>query len=123
MKPFQSDGTFHPIATGNELRRSAVRGAGAAIAGSAGNFALQIGSVVILARLLVPSDFGIVTMVTTFSLLLRSFGLAGFTEFIMQREELTEVSRQQSVLDQCGCRDDSHSCVCKLGPAAGALLS
>jgi PST family polysaccharide transporter len=29
-------------------------------------------------------------MVTTFSLLLRSFGLAGLTEFIMQREELTE---------------------------------
>jgi PST family polysaccharide transporter len=90
LKPFQSDGTFHPIATGTELRRSAVRGAGAAIAGSAGNFALQIGSVVILARLLTPSDFGIVTMVTTFSLLLRSFGLAGFTEFIMQREELTD---------------------------------
>ena len=57
MKPFQSDGTFHPIATGKGLRRSAVRGAGAAIAGSAGNFALQIGSIVILARLLTPADF------------------------------------------------------------------
>ncbi len=90
MKPFQSDGTFHPIATGKGLRRSAVRGAGAAIAGSAGNFALQIGSIVILARLLTPADFGIVTMVTTFSLLLRSFGLAGFTELIMQREEVTD---------------------------------
>jgi O-antigen/teichoic acid export membrane protein len=67
-----------------------VRGAGAAMAGSAGNFALQIGSVVILARLLTPADFGIVTMVTTFSLLLRSFGVNGFTELIMQREELTE---------------------------------
>lgn len=90
MKPFQSDGTFHPIATGKGLRRTAVRGAGAAIAGSAGNFAVGIGSVVILARLLTPSDFGIVTMVTTFSLLLRSFGLNGFTELIMQREELTD---------------------------------
>ena len=90
MKPFQQDGTFHPVATGGGLRRSAVRGAGAAITGSGANFALQIGSVVILARLLTPADFGIVTMVTTFSLLLRSFGLAGFTEFIMQREELTD---------------------------------
>ena len=89
MKPFQSDGSFQPIATGNALRRSAVRGAGAAITGSGANFALQIGSVVILARLLTPADFGIVTMATTFSLLLRSFGLAGFTEFIMQREEVT----------------------------------
>jgi len=90
LKPFQPDGTFHPIATGKGLRRTAVRGAGAAIAGSAGNFAVGIGSVVILARLLTPSDFGIVTMVTTFSLLLRSFGLNGFTELIMQREELTD---------------------------------
>ncbi len=90
MKPFQSNGTFQPTAAGSGLRRTAVRGAGAAIAGSASNFTVQIGSVVILARLLTPSDFGIVTMVTTFSLLLRSFGLNGFTELIMQREELTE---------------------------------
>jgi O-antigen/teichoic acid export membrane protein len=90
LKPFQLDGTFHSIATSKGLRRTAVRGAGAAIAGSAGNFAVGIGSVVILARLLTPSDFGIVTMVTTFSLLLRSFGLNGFTELIIQREELTD---------------------------------
>lgn len=49
----------------------------------------MIGSVVVLARLLNPADFGIVTMVTTFSLLFRSFGLNGFTELIMQREEMT----------------------------------
>ncbi len=78
------------MATGKGLRRTAVRGAGAAIAGATSNFAVGIGSVVILARLLTPSDFGIVTMVTTFSLLLRSFGLNGFTELIMQREEMTE---------------------------------
>jgi O-antigen/teichoic acid export membrane protein len=90
LKPFQTNGTFHPIATGKGLRRSAVRSAGAAITGSAGNFAVGIGTVVILARLLTPSDFGVVTMVTTFSLLLRSFGLNGFTELIMQREELTD---------------------------------
>jgi O-antigen/teichoic acid export membrane protein len=90
LKLFQPDGTFRLTAKGTGLRRTAIRGAGAAIAGSAGNFAVQIGSVVILARLLTPSDFGIVTMVTTFSLLLRSFGLNGFTELIMQREELTD---------------------------------
>ena len=59
------------------------------IAGQAGNFAVSTGSVVILARLLTPSDFGILTMVTTFSLMLRSFGLNGFTEFIVQKEKLT----------------------------------
>ena len=89
MRPFDSTGQFHPIVTGDGLRRSAVRGVGVSIAGQAGSFAVMIGSVVILARLLTPSDFGIVTMVTTFSLLFRSFGLNGFTELIMQREELT----------------------------------
>lgn len=43
----------------------------------------------VLARLLLPADFGIVTMVTTFSLLFRSFGLNGFVELIMQRDEIT----------------------------------
>jgi O-antigen/teichoic acid export membrane protein len=89
LKLFQHDGTFRAAATGKGLRRTAVRGAGAAIVGSASSFALQIGSIVVLARLLTPSDFGVVTMVTTFSLLLRSFGLNGFTELMIQCEELT----------------------------------
>jgi O-antigen/teichoic acid export membrane protein len=89
VKPFDSAGNFHPIATGQGLRRNAVRGAGAAIIGQAGGFLAMIGSVVVLARLLTPADFGIVTMVTTFSLLFRSFGVNGFTELIMQREELS----------------------------------
>lgn len=89
MIPFQPDGTFHPIASGEGLRRSAVRGAGVSIVGSAGSFIVQMGSVAILARLLTPTDFGVVTMVTTFSLLFRSFGLNGFTELILQHEDLT----------------------------------
>jgi PST family polysaccharide transporter len=89
LKPFDSTGNFHLIAAGDGLRRSAVRGAGASIAGQACSFAVQIGSVVILARLLTPADFGIVTMVTSFSLMFRSFGMNGFTELIMQREEFS----------------------------------
>lgn len=42
-----------------------------------------------LARLLTPADFGLVTMVTTFSLLFCSIGLNGFTEGIVQAEEVT----------------------------------
>ncbi len=90
MRPFDSNGNFHRIVEGEELRQAAVRGAGASIAAQAGAFAVQIGSVVILARLLTPADFGIVTMVTTFSLLFRSFGLNGFTELIMQRAEISD---------------------------------
>jgi PST family polysaccharide transporter len=89
LQPFDSAGNFHPVEPGAGLRRIAVRGAGVAIAGQVVSFAVMIGSVVILARLLTPADFGIVTMVSTFSLLFRSFGMNGFTELIMQREELT----------------------------------
>lgn len=88
MIPFQSDGTFCGVVPKEGLRRSAVRSAGATIAGSGGSFLLGIGSVMILARLLTPADFGTITMVTTFSLLLRSFGMNGFIELIMQREEI-----------------------------------
>ena len=90
MIPFRSDGTFQPIAPGGGLRRTAVRGAGAAFAGQASSFVVGMGSVVVLARLLTPADFGIVTMVTTVSLLFRSFGLNGFTELIVQRDELQQ---------------------------------
>jgi PST family polysaccharide transporter len=50
--------------------------------------AAQIIAVVVLARLLTPTDFGLVTMVTTFSLLLLNFGLNGFTESVIQRAEI-----------------------------------
>jgi len=51
-------------------------------------FAIQIISTVVLARLLTPSDFGLVTMVTTFSLLLVNFGGNGFTEAVIQWKEI-----------------------------------
>jgi PST family polysaccharide transporter len=89
LRPFDSNGDFQGLTGGHGLRRAAIQGAGATIAGQAVSFAIQIGSVVILARLLTPADFGVVTMVTTFSLLFRSFGLNGFTELIMQREGIT----------------------------------
>ncbi len=53
------------------------------------SFVVQIAATVVLARLLTPADFGVVTMVTTFSLLVSSFGLNGFTEVILQREDVT----------------------------------
>jgi O-antigen/teichoic acid export membrane protein len=51
-------------------------------------FAVQLISTVILARLLMPADFGLVTMVTTFSLVLMGFGQNGYAEAVMQRAEM-----------------------------------
>lgn len=70
------------------MRRLAVRGAGATLTAAGLTFLAQLVGTVVLARLLTPADFGVVAMATTFSLLLASFGLNGFTEAVIQCEEI-----------------------------------
>ena len=88
MIPFDANGVFRPKTGSHELKRLAVRGAAATISASGLALAAQVVSTVVLARLLTPADFGVVAMVTTFSLLLVSFGLNGFTEAVIQCEEI-----------------------------------
>ena len=88
MKPFDADGRFRPDPETDGLRRLAVRGAGVTVFSSGLGLAFQVIATVTLARLLTPWDFGVVTMVTTFSLLLVNFGLNGFTEAVLQSEEM-----------------------------------
>jgi PST family polysaccharide transporter len=88
MIPFDASGAFHPVAEDSELRRLAVRGAAAAVSAQALTLTAQVVTTVVLARLLTPPDFGVVAMVTTFSLLLTSFGTNGFTEAVIQCEEI-----------------------------------
>ena len=87
MIPFDASGCFRPAAE-RELRRAAIRSAAATVTSSGVALAAQVISTVALARLLTPADFGVVTMVTTFSLLLSNFGLNGFTESVIQCEEV-----------------------------------
>ena len=88
MRPFDKDGIFHPIDGAVALRRLAVRGAGITVFSGGVGLSIQIVATVVLARLLTPNDFGLVTMVTTFSLLLINFGWNGFTEAVIQRETI-----------------------------------
>ena len=88
MKPFDERGTFRPVETGDGLRRLAVKGAGVTLACQTLGLAIHVISTVVLARLLDPGDFGLVAMVTTFSLLLQNVGFNGFTEAILQRGEI-----------------------------------
>jgi O-antigen/teichoic acid export membrane protein len=90
MIPFDASGTFCAGNGGHELRHLAVRSAAATVSASALAMGAQVISTVILARLLTPADFGVVTMVTTFSLLLINFGLCGFTEAVIQSEEIDQ---------------------------------
>jgi PST family polysaccharide transporter len=71
-----------------DIKKRAVRGAGVMVFSHAFGFFIHMASTIILARLLVPEDFGLVAMVTTFSILLMNFGMNGFTEAIIQKEDL-----------------------------------
>jgi O-antigen/teichoic acid export membrane protein len=90
LKPFDTNGVFAPAVPegGHGLRRAAVRGAGMTVLSSGLSVGIQMIATVVLARMLAPRDFGLVTMVTTFSLLLSNFGLNGFTEAVVQREQM-----------------------------------
>lgn len=88
MNPFDRDGIFRLAADDDRLRSLAVRGAGFTVFGQSLGFVVQMAATVILARLLTPDDFGLITMVTTFSLLVMNFGLNGFTEAVLQRDTM-----------------------------------
>ena len=70
------------------MRQLATQGAGATLLSGGVGLAAQIIAAVVLARLLTPRDFGVVGMVTTFSLLLANLGLNGFTESVVQRKDI-----------------------------------
>jgi PST family polysaccharide transporter len=88
LKPFDSSGAFRPGT--NQLLGLALRGAGVTVLTSGLGLGIQVISTITLARLLTPRDFGVVTMVTTFSLLLLNFGLNGFTEAVIQTAEIND---------------------------------
>lgn len=73
-----------------EFKTKVVKGAGINIVAQFLGFVCQIAGVVVLARLLSPKDFGLVAMVTAFSQWLMNFGINGFTEFIIQKQNITD---------------------------------
>jgi polysaccharide transporter, PST family len=88
VKPFDHAGAFRLPAEGDGLRSLAVRGAGMTVLSQGVVTAAQMAATVVLARLLTPGDFGLVAMVTTFSLLLMNLGFNGFTEAVIQRPRM-----------------------------------
>jgi polysaccharide transporter, PST family len=88
VKPFDEGGAFRLSIEGDEVRQRGVRSAGVTVLSQALAFGIQLAATVVLARLVAPKDFGLLTMVTTSSLLLASFGQAGFIEAVVQREKI-----------------------------------
>jgi O-antigen/teichoic acid export membrane protein len=73
-----------------DLKERTIRGGSARIFAQAASFGLRVGSLMMLARLLNPKDFGLVGMVTAFTgvlFLLKDFGLSAAS---VQRESVTE---------------------------------
>ena len=76
-----------------DLKEKTIRGGLARVIAQGANFFLRIGSVMILSRMLNPTDFGLVGMVTAFTgilFLFRDFGLSSAT---VQRENVTDEQR------------------------------
>jgi len=73
-----------------DLKERAIRGGFAKMCAQGANYALRIGTLAIMARLLSPKDFGLVGMVTAFTgvlSLFRDFGLSAAT---VQHVDITE---------------------------------
>jgi PST family polysaccharide transporter len=79
-----------------DLKRSTARGALVSMGGQAAIFVLRTGSMVVLARLLTPKDFGLVGMVTAVTGFLGLFKDAGLSMATVQRDSIT--STQTSTL-------------------------
>jgi PST family polysaccharide transporter len=72
-----------------DLKRRTISGGVVTVSAQAAKFALNLVSTVILARLLIPRDFGLVAMVTAVTGFLAMFRHAGLATPTVQREHLT----------------------------------
>ena len=73
----------------NDLRASSVRAAGFMWAAGAADFVLRIGSIAILARLILPEYFGLVMMVMAVTAIADQFRDLGLSTVTVQRKEIT----------------------------------
>lgn len=76
------------VATG-DLKHRTVRGGVVTVTAQAVKFALQVGSTMILARLLSPADFGLIAMVAAVTGLAALFKDLGLSAAIIQRPQIT----------------------------------
>lgn len=82
-KHFETD---HLVA---DLKGRSVRGGAVTLSSQALKFVLQLGSTMVLARLLLPSDFGLIAMVTAVVGFVAMFKDAGLSMATVQRKDIT----------------------------------
>jgi O-antigen/teichoic acid export membrane protein len=72
-----------------DLKNKSVKGAGYSLISQVLSVGIQTVGTIILARMLTPKDFGLITMVTAFSMFLKNYGYNGIREAVIQRDDLT----------------------------------
>jgi PST family polysaccharide transporter len=75
------------------LGNVAARGAGITLTSQGIRFALQLGSLIVLARLLSPQEFGVVAMVTAITNVMEIVRDFGLSSAAMQAKELNDAER------------------------------
>lgn len=79
-----------PDGSGDDLRGRAIRGGAVTLGAQASRFGLQLASTVILSRLLLPSDFGLIAMITAITGFVELFGDLGLSAATVQREQMND---------------------------------
>ena len=78
------------------LKEKTIRAGAARLTGQLGRSVLRLGSIIVLARLLDPTDFGIVAMVTVLTGVFEIFATGGLSAATIQKPEISD--RQVSAL-------------------------
>jgi O-antigen/teichoic acid export membrane protein len=86
MKALRREEYFGTGQVDFDLKSRTLRGGGATVFSQVLIYGIQMVGTIVLARILKPSDFGLVAMVTAFSFLFQNFGLRGFTEATIQSD-------------------------------------
>lgn len=87
--PQLKDQLFGTDHLSGDLKGRAVRGGAIVLCSQVVRLVLQMGSTVVLARLLRPDDFGLVAMVLVFTGFANSFKDLGLSTATVQRAEIT----------------------------------
>jgi PST family polysaccharide transporter len=113
------DRHFRLDAVHADLRARSVRSGFIAVAARATQILLQIGSVVVLARVLTPEDFGVIALVVPIMLLVSAVTNLGLQTSVIQRDALDQ--REVSGLFWLGAR--VNLLVCAAMAAIGPVLA
>jgi len=88
LKQSHNDDYFSTEHLKSGLKKRAVRGAGALVLSTMSSHLIRMISIIILARLITPDDFGLVAMVTSISGFLLIFSRLGLTDATVQHPEI-----------------------------------